>query len=461
MEKIPGGRRIYNFTHGIKSAFKEALLHCSMFEEMGLQYAGPIDGHDITKLTEALNWAQGLREPVLIHVITTKGKGYTYSESTPDIYHGVSPFDYRKGILGSAAPCFSSIFGEEMVKLAHSDFRICAVTAAMTGGTGLTEFAVKFPSRFFDVGIAEGHGASMAAGMASQEIIPVFAVYSTFLQRAYDMLLHDIALQNLHVVFAVDRAGLVAGDGETHQGIYDVGFLATVPNMKILCPASFSELRDMLRYAVLELTGPVAIRYPRSGEGRYKDGGVMQSRYLAEGEDVTLVTYGINVNAALDAADALLQESISVELIKLDFICPLDFAAVDASLRKTGRLLVVEDAAEAGSVGKRLAAYAAEADICLKGLRLLNLGRRFIPNGGVEQLREAYHIDPVSIASAARELMRGEALPYCQEPAQDDEPSIEPGEGSATVTAEADAFFCDDDLTAPVSASARQIEEPA
>ena len=348
MEKFPGGRWIYGFTHGIKSAVKQALLHCSMFEEMGLQYAGPIDGHDINKLTEALNWARGLGEPVLIHIHTQKGRGYAYSEQTPEIYHGVSPFDYKKGIIGGSAPCFSSVFGEEMVKLAHSDFRLCAVTAAMTSGTGLSDFALRYPGRFFDVGIAEGHGATMAAGMASQDLIPVFAVYSTFLQRSYDMLLHDIALQNLHVVLAVDRAGLVGGDGETHQGIYDVGFLSTVPNMRILCPASFQELRDMLRYAAFDMTGPVAVRYPKSSEGRFKGGfytaapgggdgaqdvrNISLSKRLREGTDVTLVTYGININTALDVADTLCGEDIGLELIKLDFISPIDFEVIDASL---------------------------------------------------------------------------------------------------------------------------------
>jgi 1-deoxy-D-xylulose-5-phosphate synthase len=410
MEKLPGGRHIYRFTHGIKSAFKEALLHCSMFEEMGLQYAGPIDGHDLPRLIGALGWAKGLGEPVLIHVITQKGKGYIYSEETPDVYHGVTPFDYKKGVLpaGSGNACFSTVFGEEMTRLAGQDFRVCAITAAMTSGTGLTEFAAKYPDRFFDVGIAEGHATAMAAGMASQEMLPVFAVYSTFLQRSYDMLLHDVALMNLHVVFAVDRAGLVGADGETHQGIYDVGYLSTVPNMKILCPASFTELRDMLRYAVLSLEGPVAVRYPKSGEGRYKGGfsgkgRVSYSKRLREGKDLTLVTYGVNVNTALDAADLLQNQGISVEIIKLDFINPIDIDAVVSSVRKTGRLLVLEECAEAGCVGERLAAHFAQNAISLKSLRLLNLGGRFIPQGSVGELQKMCGIDTPCVVRAAAE----------------------------------------------------------
>lgn len=405
MEKLPGGRKIYRFTHGIKSAFKEALLHCSMFEEMGLQYAGPIDGHDLTTLIEALSWAKGLGEPVLLHVITQKGKGYIYSEMTPDIYHGVSPFDYKKGVVSSGSICFSTVFGEEMMKLALQDFRVCAMTAAMTSGTGLTEFAAKFPERFFDVGIAEGHGAAMAAGMASQEAIPVFAVYSTFLQRSYDMLLHDIAIMNLHVVLAVDRAGLVGADGETHQGVFDVGFLSTVPNLKILCPASFEELRDMLRYAVLTIDGPVAIRYPKSGEGRYKEGGITSSKLLREGTDITIVSYGININTALDAADILLENSISAEILKLDYIYPIDYDAVDASLCKTGRLLVLEECIESGCVGQRIAAHIAECGTIPKSLKLLNLGSRFIPQGSVEELRTLCGIDTASVVRTITELI--------------------------------------------------------
>jgi 1-deoxy-D-xylulose-5-phosphate synthase len=458
MEKLPGGRQIYKFTHGIKSAIKQALLHCSMFEEMGLQYAGPVDGHDVAKLAAALNWAKGLGEPVLIHVITQKGKGYTYSEMTPEIYHGVSPFDYKKGIIGSGAPCFSSVFGDEMVKLAHSDFRLCAVTAAMTSGTGLSDFALRYPGRFFDVGIAEGHGATMAAGMASQDLIPVFAVYSTFLQRSYDMLLHDIALPNLHVVLAVDRAGLVGGDGETHQGIFDVGFLTTVPNMQILCPASFQELRDMLRYAAFDMTGPVAVRYPKSGEGRYKDGfigisGVSLSKRLLEGTDVTLVTYGTNINAALDAADTLCEEGIKVELVKLDFISPIDVAAIDASLGKTGRLLVLEDAVEAGCVGKSIAAHVAETGISLKSLRLLNLGSRFIPHGSVCELRKACGLDAAGIVLAVREMITGPKAP--PSPPGDMLPSdrVEPPDYTA--------LFKSEDSIVQVTTVAPSEEDPA
>lgn len=405
MEKLPGGRRIYRVTHGFKSAFKEALLHCSMFEEMGLQYAGPIDGHDVNDVIDALNWAKSLGEPVLLHVITQKGKGYTYSEETPDVYHGVSPFDYRKGVISVGGSCFSNVFGDEMMKLAHQDYRVCALTAAMTSGTGLTDFAAKFPGRFFDVGIAEGHGATMAAGMASQAMIPVFAVYSTFLQRSYDMLLHDVAIQNLHVVFAIDRAGLVAGDGETHQGTFDVGYLSTIPNMRIFAPASYNELRDMLRHAVLNMNGPVAVRYPKSAEGRYKEGGVRKTKLICEGTDVTLVTYGTNINTALDAVDMLRRDKISVEIIKLDQICPIEFELIDNSVRKTSRLIVLEDSIKAGSVGEKIAVHMMENGFSLKAIRLLNIGTRFVPQGTVEELQKLCGIHAAGVRTVARQML--------------------------------------------------------
>ena len=403
MEKFPGGRYIYRMTHAVKSAIKETILHCSMFEEMGLQYAGPIDGHNLGRLVEALTWAKGLKEPVLIHVITQKGKGYIYSENTPDLYHGVSPFDYKKGIINSESASFSKVFGEEIIKLAQRDYRVCAITAAMTSGTGLGAFAAKFSDRFFDVGIAEGHGTSMAAGLAAQDCLPVFAVYATFLQRAFDMLVHDIALSKLHVVLAVDRAGLVGSDGETHQGIYDIGFLSTIPGMTILCPASFAELRDMLHQAVFETEGPVAVRYPKGGEGRYRDGGSASWKLLKEGTDITLVSYGININTLLDAADKLAERGIMADVIKLGSVMPIEYNPIEVSMKKTSRILVLEECVEHGCVGQKIAQYIAEKHIELKSLRLMNLGSRFIPQGKIDELRTAYGIDTDSVVKAVEQ----------------------------------------------------------
>ena len=248
-----------------------------------------------------LTWAKELTGPVVVHVHTQKGKGYAFAERDPGKFHGIAPFDPETGLLKKApGETFSSVFGKTLSDCAGEDSRICAITAAMEEGTGLTVFEQAHPERFFDVGIAEGHGVSMAAGMAKQGMIPVFAVYSTFLQRSYDMLVHDVALQKLHVVLGVDRAGLVGEDGETHHGVFDVAFLDTVPGMTVLCPASFSELRTMLAYAVKELSGPVALRYPRGGEGEYTaDSGTGHAALLRQGEDITLVGYGVMINEVL------------------------------------------------------------------------------------------------------------------------------------------------------------------
>ena len=402
MDWLPGGRAVYRFTHRIKTAFKEEILQCSLFEDMGLQYTGPVDGHNTMRIVEALEWAKRQSVPTVVHVLTRKGMGYELSESSPEAYHGVSPFDYRFGVPGAAEPTFSSVFGEAMTWLAEFDHRLCAITASMAAGTGLEGFALRYPERFFDVGIAEGHAVAMAAGMASRGAIPVFAVYSTFLQRSFDMLLHDVAISGLHVVFAVDRAGLVPGDGETHQGVFDVAYLRGVPGMTVLCPASFAELRDMFRYAVEDVPGPVAVRFPRGGEGAYADGGADAVRTLREGEDFTLVTYGINVNTALEAAETLRREGISVEIIKLGCISTVDIGAIARSTAKTGRLLVLEECSARGSVGECIAASLAEMRAVPESVILMNTGDAFAPCGDVERLRELCGIDALSVCGAIR-----------------------------------------------------------
>jgi len=407
LEILPGGRAIYKFTHSIKRAIKETLLNCSMFEEMGLQYIGPLDGHDLKTLQRALSWAKSLNEPVVVHVITQKGRGYSYSENSPEEYHGVAPFDYKTGAVnGGGNKTFSSVFGQELEEITKRDPRICAITASMTDGTGLHGFAERYPERFFDVGIAEEHAAVMAAGMAAQGMIPVFAVYSTFLQRSYDMLIHDIAISGLHVVLAVDRAGLVPGDGETHQGVFDVAFLTSIPGMTVLCPASFAELSDMLRLSVQEITGPVAIRYPRGGEGEYTDGGADQAKCVLEGRDYTIVTYGISVNTALAAARELARDGIFVEIIKLGFINPIDYKTIEDSVAKTDRLLVLEECAGRGCVGENIAATISLDKVALKNVILMNTGEVFPSCGDVEDLRKFCKIDSGSVVRAIREDLK-------------------------------------------------------
>ena len=406
MSVLPLGGHIYNVTHKVKTAIKETLLPCSLFEDMGFTYLGPVDGHDVKRLTQLLSYARELKGPVLLHVRTVKGKGYTPAERNPDLFHGVGRFCVETGEpVHPTAPNFSAVFGQALCELAEKDPKICAVTAAMQGGTGLNGFAQRFPERFFDVGIAEGHAAAMAAGMAKQGMTPVFAVYSTFLQRSYDMLLHDVALQGLHVVLAVDRAGLVGEDGETHHGLFDPAFLDTIPGMTVLCPASFAELRDMLEYAVYEVKGPVAIRYPRGGEGAYQDGAPRHPAVLLrEGADLTLVGCGTLVNELLDCADRLVADGIRAEVVKLNTITPLPLELVARSVKKTGRLLVAEESAEMGGIGQRIAAGLLAVGVPVQGLALASTGRGFVTHGTIPQLRRLCGLDGESLYHRAREV---------------------------------------------------------
>lgn len=407
-EKIPGGRVLYHFNHKIKKSIKGTILPSSFFEDMGFTYIGPVDGHQVGELTRLLRWAKSLEGPVLLHVRTVKGKGWPHAEETPDAYHGVSPFDLATGKpLKASGQNFSSVFGEELSRLAVDDPKICAVTAAMRSGTGLDPFAIRCPERFFDVGIAEGHAVAMCSGMAKQGMLPVFAVYSSFLQRGYDMLIHDMALQRLHMVLGVDRAGLVGDDGETHQGLFDVAYLSTVPGLTLLAPASFAETRSMLYRALYELDGPVALRYARGGENGYSDDHSQGAAVvLREGSDWTAVCYGTMTGEVLAAAEALDAEGISVEVVKLNQLAPLEPETVLTSARKTGRLLVAEEVIQAGSMGVVLAGAVAQEGLALKALKLLNTGDQFVPHGTIPQLREKLGINSDHIASVMREAER-------------------------------------------------------
>ena len=402
-ENIPG---LYKAFHVIKEWLKSRLLPGNVFSEMGLYYLGPVDGHDLDKLETAIRLARDVRKTVVLHVLTKKGKGCAYAESHPDKYHGIGRFDPETGELAPTAVSFSDKAGEYLCQYAENDPRIVAITAAMAGGTGTECFASKFPERFFDVGIAEGHGVTMAAGMAKQGLVPVFAVYSSFLQRGFDMLIHDVSLLGLHTVFCVDRAGLVGNDGETHQGVFDVCYLSAVPGMTILCPASFQELHDMLGYAIHEVTGPAAVRYPRGGEGRYTDSLMQAENLIREGTDVTVVCYGTMINEVLNATDELQSRGVSAEIIKLGMIAPNSFEQCIGSVRKTGRLLVAEEVCSVGCVGSALLAAISVAGVELKAAELLNLGDGIVRHGTVDELRRETGIDAASIAAAGCEMCR-------------------------------------------------------
>ncbi len=397
---------VYRFLHRIKERIKDLFLPDNMFEDMGFYYLGPIDGHDIRTVTRTIRYARSMRCPVLIHVLTVKGKGYPPAEEHPTIYHGVGPFDLKTGVTEEKKADFSEAFGEALCDLAQKDRRIVAITAAMADGTGLNDFAVRWPERFFDVGIAESHAVTMAAGMAKQGLRPVLAVYSSFLQRGFDQMLHDVALDGLPVVFAVDRAGIVGADGETHQGAFDVGYLCQVPGMKLWAPSNYAELRAMLRLALTE-GGPAALRYPRGAEERFSgDTSASAACVLREGTDLTIVSYGILINEALDACELLAASGFSAELVKLNRLDAPDYAAVEASARKTGRLLTVEDTAEIGCVGTRLLAELERRGAALKAAQLRNLGSGVVPHGSVPALLQSLKLDAAGIAETGEELCR-------------------------------------------------------
>lgn len=392
----------YRFSHKAKEFAKQRLIPGNIFSELGLYYLGPIDGHNIKDMEAAISWAKDMERPVLVHVISNKGNGVSYAEMSPNKYHGVGPFDPVSGDLKVTGDGFCDMMGKFLVDYAEKDERIVAITAAMSDGTGLNGFASRFPDRFLDVGITEGNAVAMAAGMAKQGLVPVFAVYSTFLQRGYDMLIHDVALQNLHVVFCVDRAGLVGKDGETHQGTFDIAYLSSVPGMTILCPASFAELDAMMKTALYDISGPVAIRYPRGGEGRYNLC-LSEDSIIKSGFNATVVSYGTMINEALDAEAQLSDKGISCDVIKLARIKPNDYSIVIESLRKTGRLVVVEDVAEAGCVGEKILAECEKKGITVK-YSLLNSGDGIVQHGSVRELLHAVNADSSAVVESVLSL---------------------------------------------------------
>ncbi len=370
LSRIP---RIGNPIVDLLSAIKKHLRvlirsEASFFESMGFRYYGPVDGHNLSELRTHLKTIRSMTGPIVLHVVTQKGKGYEFAEAAPDIYHGVAPFVIENGLCRSDEPCpltFSDYFGQVLTELARNDPGLVALTAAMPAGTGLHRFAAAYPERFFDCGIAEQHTITMAAGMAAGGLVPVVAMYATFLQRAYDQILHDICLQGLPVVLAVDRAGIVGEDGETHQGLYDLTLLQSMPNMTILAPRSNNELADMLAFAI-RAGRPIAIRYPRGHEPSYPElsglpaAGPLMAQVLRSGTDATILSVGTCARIALDAAKQMMQEGISVEVIDLRSVKPVDWDTVMASALKTRHVLIVEEGTAAGGVGPLIIEHLAE-----------------------------------------------------------------------------------------------------
>ena len=408
IKKLPGGQAIYTLSSRVKNRLKRMLLKTTIFENMGLTYLGPVDGHDLPGLIALLRRARDMAEPVLIHVQTQKGRGYPYAEQDPAKFHGIGKFDPATGKkLASKVETYSDSFGVCLTELAQQDSRVCAITAAMPGGTGLLNFQRQFPKRTFDVGIAEEHAISMAGGLAKQGMIPVVALYSTFLQRGYDQIMEDIGLLGLHVVLAIDRAGLVGDDGPTHHGVFDVGFLRQVPGMTILTPASLAEQRDMLRWAVEECQGPVAIRYPRGGEGAYTESawnGVRHVAVLRQGKDVTLLSYGGLTGNMMQAAELLSQQGIEATVLRLLTVSPLPSQEVADLLSEHPVLIIAEEVCGGSGIREALAWDLARLrpDCRVEGI---DLGHRFVPHGALPALYQFCGLDQESIAAYTREVL--------------------------------------------------------
>ena len=400
------GERAIRHISGLKARLRTALLKESVFEIMGFRYLGPADGHDTGAVESLLREAVSLGGPVVVHLKTVKGKGYYPSEKSPGEYHGVSAFDVISGPGTPTDATFSMAFGRAITALAQEDVRVCAITAAMGSNTGLEGFAQQFPGRFFDVGIAEGHAVTMAAGLAAGGLRPVCAIYSTFLQRGFDQLIHDVAIGGLPVVLAVDRAGLVGADGETHQGAFDIAYLLNIPGLALYAPASFAELEDALGIA-LAGERPAAIRYPRGSEGAWQGNTMGNSAALLEdGGDVTVVSLGIMINEALSGAKRLSEGGIASAVIKVNRLDGQVSELILNSVRQTGRLIVVEDGIAQGGYGQKVAAALAKAGIMAQ-IALLNLGGGLVPEGKVQELYRDCDIDAQAVFEAGTELFSG------------------------------------------------------
>ena len=413
MSKNSVGSFVYRTTRAVKDWLKRMIIPTTIFETMGLTYLGPVDGNDLHTLLSLLRLAKDMNKPVLLHVTTKKGKGYSFAEANPSKFHGVGKFDPLTGeTVSKGTQTFSDQFGKTLTELADEDPRICAITAAMPGGTGLLGFKKKYPKHTFDVGIAEEHAVSMAGGLAKQGMIPVVALYSTFLQRSYDMIMQDIAMLHLHVVFAVDRAGLVGEDGETHHGIYDVGFLRHAPGMTVLCPASLQEQSKMLQWAVKEHNGPVAVRYPRGGNRGFegcnwkvlpdieKTGALACHRM---GADVTLVTYGTMIDEVLAAAELLAQQGVEATVLRLLTVSPLPVYHILTMMSKTPHVITVEEVAGGCGIREDLAWKLCHlnSEIRTDGI---DLGHNYITHGDMKSLYHHYGLDAASIAAYVQEV---------------------------------------------------------
>jgi 1-deoxy-D-xylulose-5-phosphate synthase len=412
LEGIPKvGGPVAKIVQKAEETFKGLLLPGILFEELGFEYVGPIDGHRIEMLIDTLKRIKSSSSPTLVHIITKKGKGYEFSEKNPCIFHGVGPFELETGSQISTAGSFtySAMFGKILDDLASQDKRIIAITAAMKEGTGLECFAEKYPDRFYDVGIAEPHAVTFAAGLATRGLRPVVAIYSTFVQRAYDEIIHDVCLQNLPVIFAIDRAGIVGEDGPTHNGLFDISFLRHIPNLVVMAPKDGDELRLMLGFA-LKHNGPSAIRYPR---GKIPESSISKSEIvmgasevLRDGTDIALIAIGNSVMPALKASYRLEKIGISASVINARFIKPLDKERLLSVSARIPRLITIEENVLQGGFGSAIIECLNEAELNNYKVKRLGVRDIFLEQGNPERLRAKYSLDEEGIFLTALSFMR-------------------------------------------------------
>jgi 1-deoxy-D-xylulose-5-phosphate synthase len=414
IKNIPGiGGQMAKLAHRVEDAIKGIFVPGRFFEDLGFKYVGPIDGHNLNHLLDTFESVKRLRGPILVHVVTTKGKGYKPAEDGANSFHGASPFDVTTGnFKKKKAPLtYTEIFSKTLVSLAKTDERIVAITAAMSDGTGLDSFAVQFKKRFYDVGIAEQHAVTFAAGLASQGFKPVVAIYSTFLQRAYDQILHDVCLTNLPVTFAVDRAGIVGEDGPTHQGLFDLSYLRSMPNMVLMAPKDENELQHMIKTAI-EYNGPAAVRYPRgSGEGvklteNIKSIDIGRGEVMRDGYDIAILAIGSTVYPSLEAASILFNNGINAFVVNMRFVKPIDRKIIIESCQKTGALITVEENVLQGGFGSAVLEVLEEEGMNTIHMKRIGIPDRFIEHGSQSIIREKYQLTPSGIAATILEFLK-------------------------------------------------------
>jgi 1-deoxy-D-xylulose-5-phosphate synthase len=419
LKKIPAiGGTLAKTAEKLKDSLKYLVVSGVLFEELGFTYIGPVDGHNLALLMETLKQAEKVSGPVLVHVVTTKGKGYTPAEEDSHKWHGASPYKIESGQFVKAVgnPMYTEVFGDTLIELAEQDSRIVAVTPAMPGGSGLLKFAKHFPNRMIDVGIAEQHAATLCAGLAIEGMKPVFAVYSTFLQRAYDQVVHDICRMNLNVAFAIDRAGFVGADGETHQGVYDIAFLRSIPNMVVMMPKDENELRHMMYTALRYNDGPIAYRYPRiNGLGvpldrQLKEIPIGTWEVVREGDSAAILAIGPMVQVALEAADALSKEGVSIRVVNARFVKPLDEAMLLQLAKENLPLITLEEGALLGGMGSAVLEFFAQQHIVGMHIRTMGIPDYFVEHGSIKDQRKEVGLTAENVVSQMTELLQS-AMP--------------------------------------------------